>query len=70
MSTILPAGFTVRPATMEDIQGIAAIFIARETAFHGASESTVDSMAEWIRTVWESPHFQLEKKFLGGFRSQ
>ena len=67
MSTTLPAGFTVRPATMEDIQGIAAIFIERETAFHGASESTVDSMAEWILTVWQSPHFQLEKDSWGVF---
>ncbi len=61
MSTTLPAGFIVRPATMEDIRSIAAIFIARETALFGATESTVDSMAEWIRTVWQSPHFELEK---------
>ena len=61
MHTTLPAGFTVCPATMEDIHAIAAIFIAREMAFHGASESSVDSMTEWILTVWESPHFELAR---------
>lgn len=61
MHTTLPAGFTVRPATIEDIRAIAAIFVAREMALYGATESTIDSMAEWIQTVWQSPHFQLEK---------
>ncbi len=70
MVITLPASFTVRPAAIEDIQAIAAIFIASETAFHGASESTVDSMAEWIRTVWQSPHFQLEKDSVGRFRTR
>ncbi|HVB24342.1 MAG TPA: GNAT family N-acetyltransferase [Ktedonobacteraceae bacterium] len=69
MSTTLPAGFTVRPATMEDIRSIAAIFIARETALFGVTESTVDSMAEWILTVWQSPHFELEKDSWGVFAS-
>lgn len=61
MSTTLPTGFIARAATMEDIRSIAAIFIARETALFGATESTVGSTAEWILTVWQSPHFGLEK---------
>ncbi|MEO8970405.1 MAG: GNAT family N-acetyltransferase [Ktedonobacteraceae bacterium] len=69
MPKTLPAGFTVRPATMEDIRSIATIFIERETALFGATESTVDSMAEWILTVWQSPHFELEKDSWGVFAS-
>lgn len=61
MKTTLPVGFVARPATQNDLQSIATIFIAREIALHGTSDATVDSMSEWIVTVWESPNFDLAR---------
>lgn len=61
MTTTLPPNFIARPATRNDLQGIAAIFVARNMSLYGASDATVDSMAEWIETVWKSPRFDLAK---------
>jgi mycothiol synthase len=55
----LPEGFLVRPATMDDLDAVAELLFVIEKAKYGKSESTVSSYREWIRSVWETPGFQL-----------
>ena len=56
MIDTLLAGFTVRAPGMDDLEGVSAVITACDIADCG----TADISLEEIRTVWQSPHFQLE----------
>lgn len=55
----LSEGFLVRAPTMDDMDAIAQLLHLCEKAKYGKSESTVSSYREWIRSVWETPGFEL-----------
>src|SRR5258708_3996508 len=61
MTIALPQGFIIRPATLDDLNAVAGLLITCERADYGESESTLESTAAWILSVWQCPGFTLEK---------
>jgi len=61
MTATLPRDFIIRPATMDDLNAVAELLITCERADYGESESTLESTAAWILSVWQCPGFILEK---------
>lgn len=57
----LPQGFIVRSPTPDDLDELAGIFIAREIADTGKTESSIATSSGWIRSVWESGGMHLDK---------
>jgi mycothiol synthase len=53
---IWPEGFTARPARLDDAQAVADV----ENAHHIEQIGMSWVRADWIRTSWESPRFELE----------
>ena len=56
MIDTLLAGFTVRAPGMDDLEGVSAVITACDIADCGKTDISLEE----IRTVWQSPHFQLE----------
>jgi len=52
-----PETWTIRSATMDDLERAVDMFNARSRAFHGQDQSTVETMRGW----WESPRFEVER---------
>ena len=52
----LPQGLSLRPATMDDLEGVYELMIACEIADYGTPETTLDD----IRTEFQSPNTNLE----------
>jgi mycothiol synthase len=53
MEEILPGGFTVRPALLDDVIALAELRQACEIADYGESETTLEEM----RHIWRMPNF-------------
>jgi len=51
----LPVGWTLRPATMDDLDGAVDLFNARSQRFHGENQSTLQEIQSW----WTSPRFKM-----------
>ncbi len=56
MIDTLLAGFTVRAPGMDDLEAVSAVITACDIADCGKTDISLEE----IRTVWQSPHFQLE----------
>ena len=55
MTTVLPAGFTLRPPIMADAQGVADLIAARDIADYGSTDASVEE----VQNYWEAPRFDL-----------
>jgi mycothiol synthase len=52
---LLPAGYTARPATLDDVEAAVALFNANSMALQGV----IDYEAATLRREWQSPGFEL-----------
>jgi len=55
ISSCLPGGWTLRPATMDDVQSAVDLCNARSQTFYGENQSTLQDIRSW----WTSPRFHL-----------
>src|SRR5437660_6322743 len=58
MSTTLPEGFLVRPPVRADLENMRSVSQAYELAYIGVEESSLED----LRTLWDSPTFDINEQ--------
>ena len=60
-SLSLPQGFTVRPATMDDLQSVYDLLVFCERAEFNTPDYVADYVIEDLQTQWAAPNYDLTK---------